>query len=204
MMKRIFLLLLCCGVFNTMMAQNGAFGPRVSLLSNELSVSDNVNNVSSGDAEFGYQFGVFARLGLGKSFMLMPEVLFSDTQATITSNNTRADLDFNQINVPVNFGIKILFLRVQAGPSFNFLTKAESDINGTIQDVKDNYKSATVGYQVGVGMDLLNFLALDLKYDGALSDINEGGAGGFSADQRQKMLVFAVGIKLISGKNKDK
>lgn len=203
-MKKIFLLLLCCGVFNTMMAQNGTFGPRVSLLSNELSVSDNVNNVSSGDAEFGYQFGVFARLGLGKSFMLMPEVLFSDTQATVTSNNTRADLDFNQINVPVNFGIKILFLRVQAGPSFNFLTKAESDINGTIQDVKDNYKSATVGYQVGVGMDLLNFLALDLKYDGALSDLNEDGAVGLNADQRQKMLVFAVGIKLISGKNKDK
>lgn len=199
-MKKIYLFLLILFLGFTAHAQNGAFGPRVSLLSNNLSVSDNVNNVSSGDAEFGYQFGVFARLGLGKSFMLMPEVLFSDTQATISSNNTQADLDFNQINVPINFGLKIAFLRVQAGPSFNFLTKAESDINGTIQDVTDNYKSATVGYQVGVGMDLFNFLALDLKYDGALSDINEDSVIGINADQRQKMLVFAVGIKLISGK----
>lgn len=186
------------------MAQNGAFGPRLSLLSNKLSLSDNFNNAQSGNAEFGYQFGVFSRIGLGKSFMLMPEVLFSDTQATISSNNTQADLDFNQINVPVNLGLKFLFFRLQAGPSFNFITKAESSINGTVQDIKDNYKSATVGYQVGVGMDLLNFLALDLKYDGALSDINKDGVVGVSADQRQKMLVFAVGIKLINGKNKVK
>lgn len=53
-------------------------------------------------------------------------------------------------------------------------------------------------------MDLLNFLALDLKYDGALSDINKDGVVGVSADQRQKMLIFTVGIKLISGKNKVK
>lgn len=198
------MLVFLCGGINLVMAQNGAFGPRLSLLSNKLSLSDNFNNAQSGNAEFGYQFGVFSRIGLGKSFMLMPEVLFSDTQATISSNNTQADLDFNQINVPVNLGLKFLFFRLQAGPSFNFITKAESSINGTVQDIKDNYKSATVGYQVGVGMDLLNFLALDLKYDGALSDINKDGVVGVSADQRQKMLVFAVGIKLINGKNKVK
>ncbi len=192
------------GGINQIVAQNGAFGPRVSLISNELSLSDNVNNAQSGDAEFGYQFGVFSRIGLGKSFMLMPELLFSDTQATVSTNNTQANLDFNQINVPVNLGLKFLFFRLQAGPSFNFITKAESNINGTIEDIKDNYKSATVGYQLGVGMDLLNFLALDLKYDGALSDINKEGVVGVSADQRQKMLIFAVGIKLISGKNKVK
>ena len=203
-MKKIFMLMFLFGAIQATLAQNGAFGPRVSLLSNELSISDNVTNVQSGDAEFGYQFGVFTRLGLGKTFMLMPEILFSNTQSSVSANNTQADLSFNQINVPVNLGLKLLFFRLQAGPSFNFITKAESDINGTIEDIKDNYKSATVGYQVGVGMDLLNFLALDLKYDGALSDINKDGVVGVSADQRQKMLVFAVGIKLISGKNKAK
>lgn len=82
--KKILILVFLCGGINLVMAQNGAFGPRVSLLSNELSLSDNFNNAQSGDAEFGYHFGVFSRIGLGKSFMLMPELLFSDTQATIS------------------------------------------------------------------------------------------------------------------------
>ena len=60
-----------------------------------------------------------------------------------------------------------------------------------------------MGYQVGVGMDLLNLLSVDLKYEGSLSDINEDGLGGLSADQRSKTLILSVGLKLISGKKKD-
>ncbi|GHE75665.1 outer membrane beta-barrel protein [Roseivirga thermotolerans] len=199
-MKKFTLIFALAFISHLALAQNGAFGPRFSLLSTELSLSENVNNAQSGDAEFGYQFGVFARIGIRKSVMLMPEILFSDTQATISNNNQRADLDFNQINVPFNFGVKLLFLRLQVGPSFNFITKAESNLNGTIQDISDNYRKATVGYQVGVGMDLLNLFALDLKYDGALQDINKQSVLGFESDQRQKMLVFSVGLKLVSGK----
>lgn len=199
-MRRIFTLLILICLAQLAFAQNGAFGPRVSLVSTNLSVADNINNVQDGSAEFGYQFGVFARLSLGKSFMLMPELLFSDSNASVSVNNTNADLDFNQIDVPVLLGMKFLFLRLQAGPSFKFLTSAESTINGTVQDIKDNYRSTTVGYQVGVGMDLLNLLAIDLKYDGSLSDINEDGIGGINADQRQRMLILSVGLKLISGK----
>ena len=194
-------MLVCLLLANAALAQNGAFGPRVSLISTSLSIEDNITSVQEGSAEFGYQFGVYSRLSLGESFMLMPELLFTNTSAVVSQNNTQIDLNFNRIDVPVLVGVKFLFFRLQAGPSFSFLTNAESDVSGTIEDISDNYKSTTVGYQAGVGMDLLNLFSIDLKYDGSLSDINEDGKGGLNADQRQRTLVLSIGLKLISGKN---
>lgn len=180
------------------MAQGGAFGPRLSLVSTDLNLENNIQAVQAGDAEFGYQFGVFARLNLGP-VMLMPELLFTDTNSSITQNNVNADLSFNKIDVPVLLGVKFLFLRLQAGPSFSFLTKAESDVGGTIEDIKDNYNSTTVGYQAGVGMDLLNLLAIDLKYEGSLSNFADA-SNFLNTDQRQSQIVLAIGLKLISRK----
>ena len=202
-MKKYILLLGFFLAVQTAFAQNSAFGPRISLISTRLSIEDNLNSIQEGDAEFGYQFGVYSRLSLGKSFMLMPELLFTNTNAVVSENNTLVNLDFNRVDVPVLLGMKFLFFRLQAGPSFSFLSSAESDIQGTIEDITENYKSTTVGYQVGVGMDLLNLLSVDLKYEGSLSDINEDGLGGLSADQRSKTLILSVGLKLISGKKKD-
>lgn len=198
-MKKMITLLGLLLAAQISMAQGGAFGPRVALVSTDLNLENNIQAVQAGDAEFGYQFGVFARLNLG-SVMLMPELLFTDTNSSITQNNVRADLDFNKIDVPVLLGVKFLFLRLQAGPSFSFLTKAESDVNGTIEDIKDNYNSTTVGYQAGVGMDLLNLLAIDLKYEGNLSNFADA-SSFINTDQRQNQVVLAVGIKLISRKN---
>ena len=197
-MKKIYYLLAMIMVTNFTMAQGGAFGPRVSLVSTELNLENNLQAVQAGSAEFGYQFGVFARLNLGP-VMLMPELLLSDTQSSITQNNVQADLSFNKIDVPVLLGVKFLFLRLQAGPSFSFLTKAESDVGGTVQDIKDNYNSTTVGYQAGVGMDLLNLLAIDLKYEGSLSNVADA-SNFLNTDQRQSQIVLAIGLKLISRK----
>ncbi len=199
-MKRILLTVCLVLIGHITFAQGGAFGPRVSLISTNLSLEENIANVQEGDAEFGYQFGIFARLKMGP-FFLMPELLFSDTNSTINVNNVQADLDFNKIDMPVLLGLKLLFFRVQAGPTFSFLTKAERDIGGTIDDIKENYNSTTVGYQAGVGMDLLNLLAIDLKYEGNLS--NFANASSFlNTDQRQTQLVLSVGLKLISRKKK--
>jgi len=197
-MKRIFFAVSLLLAAQYAMAQGGAFGPRVALVSTDLNLENSIQAVQAGDAEFGYQFGVFARLKLGP-VMLMPELLFTDTNSSITQNNVQADLDFNKIDVPVLLGVKLLFLRLQAGPSFSFLTKAESDVGGTIEDIKDNYNSTTVGYQAGVGMDLFNLLAIDLKYEGSLSNFADASTF-LNTDQRQSQIVLAVGIKLISRK----
>ena len=95
-------------------------------------------------------------------------------------------------------GGKVGPLRINAGPSFSFLTSAESDIGGTVTDIKDNYNSTTVGFQAGIGFDILKFV-LDVKYEGSLGALGESvnlGGVALNTDQRVSQVVFAVGFKL--------
>lgn len=171
------------------------FGPRVALTSTKISLKDNATAVKEGNAEFGYQFGAFLRVKVPIiGLYIQPEALFSNSSATLNNGTDDVDLSFNRIDVPVMVGGKIGPLRINAGPAFRFLTSAESDFNGVTADIKNNYKDATVGYQAGVGIDLLKFV-FDLKYEGSLDDFSEENQG-FNVDQRINQWVFAVGFKL--------
>lgn len=174
-------------------------GPRVALTSSNLNLKDAVANVQEGDAEFGYQFGVFARFKIPIiGLYAQPELLLSSVDNTLNINNTNVDFSFNRIDVPVMIGGKVGPLRINAGPSFSFLTSAESDVNGVVTDIEDNYNSTTVGYQAGLGIDLLKFV-IDVKYEGSLSTFGESVSVGnvnVNTDQRVSQVVFAVGFKL--------
>lgn len=177
-------------------------GPRIALTSTNLDIREDVAAVQAGDAEFGFQYGLFARFKVPViGLYVQPEVLISNSEATIssTTNADNVDLSFNRVDVPVMIGAKIGPLRINAGPSFSFLTGAESDVNGTITDIKDNYSSTTVGFQAGIGIDILKFV-IDLKYEGSLNEQfgNDVTAGGltFATDERPSHLVLAVGFKL--------
>ena len=174
-----------------------SLGPRVALTSSNLSLRDNVVNVEEGDAEFGYQFGLFMRVKVPVvGIYVQPEVLFSSNSSTITSGTSNVDLSFNRIDVPVMIGAKIGPMRINAGPSFSFLSSAESDV---VVDIKDNYSNSTVGFQAGIGVDLLKFV-IDLKYEGSFSekfgDSITAGGNTFATDERPSQIVFAVGFKL--------
>lgn len=173
-----------------------SLGPRVALVNSKLSLKDDVTNLAESDASFGYQFGLFARVKVPiVGLYVQPEVLFTQTESVLNISNQDVNFDFNRIDIPVMIGAKIGPLRINAGPSFSFLTSAESDLFG---DVKDNYQSTTVGYQAGLGFDLLKFV-VDVKYEGGLSTFGESVAvGGVSVDtdQRISQWVFALGFKL--------
>lgn len=175
-------------------------GPRVTLVSSNLDLREEIANVKAGDAEFGFQYGLFARFKVPViGLYVQPELLFSKNESTITSGAQDVDLSFNRVDVPVMIGGKIGPLRINAGPSFSFLTNAESDIAGTVADIKDNYSSTTVGFQAGLGLDLLKFV-FDLKYEGSFGD-NFGDAltvagNSFATDERPNQIVFGIGFKL--------
>lgn len=171
------------------------FGPRVALTSSKLSLEENQAAFEEGDSEIGYQFGAFLRVKVPVvGLYVQPELLFSNSSATLNNGADNYDLSFNRIDVPVMVGAKIGPLRLNAGPAFRFLTSAEQDFGGVTTDVKNNYKDSTVGYQAGIGVDVLKFV-FDLKYEGSLSDFEEEGQG-FNVDQRVNQWVFAVGFKL--------
>lgn len=175
------------------------FGPRINLTSTKLDISENVNDVKSGDAQFGYQLGAFLRIQIPViGIYVQPEALFSKQSSQVSVNTQTADLTFNQIDVPVMIGFKLGPVRLNAGPSFRFLNGADLEVPGNpVEDVKQYYKSSTVGYQAGVGIDISKFV-LDLKYEGSFSEINEQvtNLSPVAIDQRVSQLVFGVGFKL--------
>ncbi|WP_420385551.1 outer membrane beta-barrel protein [Roseivirga sp.] len=174
-----------------------SLGPRVTLVNSKLSLKDAATSVQEGDAEFGYQFGIFMRAKVPViGLYVQPEILFSKAESTLSLNNQDVSFEFNKIDVPIMIGGKIGPLRLNAGPSLSFLTDASrSDVAG---DIKDNYKNTTVGYQAGVGIDILKFV-IDVKYEGSLSQFGESvsvGGTTVNTDQRTSQWVFALGFKL--------
>lgn len=175
-------------------------GPRVTLVSSNLNLREEIANVQEGDAEFGFQYGLFARFKVPViGLYVQPELLFSSTESTITSGAQNVDLSFNRVDVPIMIGGKVGPLRINAGPSLSFLTSAESDVSGTVADIKDNYSSTTVGFQAGIGIDLLKFV-IDLKYEGSLGekfgDAITVAGNSFATDERPSQLVLGIGFKL--------
>ncbi len=175
-------------------------GPRVTLISSNLNLREEIANVQEGDAEFGFQYGLFARFKVPViGLYVQPELLFSSTESTITSSAQNVDLSFNRVDVPIMIGGKVGPLRINAGPSLSFLTSAESDVSGTVTDIKDNYSSTTVGFQAGVGIDLLKFV-IDLKYEGSLGekfgDAITVAGNSFATDERPSQIVLGIGFKL--------
>ncbi len=175
-------------------------GPRVALISTNLDLREEVANVQAGDAEFGFQYGLFVRVKVPViGLYVQPELLFSNSASTITSGAQNVDLAFNRVDVPIMIGGKIGPLRINAGPSLSFLTSAESDVSGLVTDIKDNYSNTSVGFQAGIGVDILKFV-IDLKFEGALgdkfSDALTVGGNTFSTDERVNQIVLAVGFKL--------
>ncbi|MGW8121337.1 outer membrane beta-barrel protein [Roseivirga echinicomitans] len=193
-MKKILILgLMLCLVYSVSAQVN--FGPRVTATSTKISLKENATAIKEGDGEFGYQYGVFLRMKVPViGIYVQPELLFSNSNATLNDGNDDIDFSFNRIDVPVMVGAKIGPLRINAGPSFRFMTSAEQSLAGVTTDVKNNYKDSTVGYQAGIGFDLLKFV-VDLKYEGSLDSFAEEGQG-FNVDQRMNQWVFGVGFKL--------
>ncbi len=206
-MKKVLLIAAMGFIALSANAQNIKFGPRVGVNSTTLKVDKNSTGssinaqIKSGDAKFGYQAGLFARLGVA-GFYLQPEVLFSSTGAEIQVVDASVNLDetrelsFKKLDVPVLFGKKFAGVaRVNLGPSFSYLLAAESTVGSFTTDVKNNYNDATIGYQVGIGADL-GPIVLDLKYEGNLSKFGDQ-VGGYNTDSRQSMWVFAIGFSLL-------
>lgn len=193
-MKRLIMTCLVLFVANGAMAQLD-FGPRVAFLSTSIKLDDPAAGIEEGDAQFGYQFGVFARVNL-IGLYVQPEVLFTNSNSVVSALTQDVDLSFNKVDVPVMLGMKVGPVRIQAGPTLSFLTSAESKLpSGTVTDIKDQYNSTTWGYQAGVGLDVWK-LIFDVKYEGNLSAFADAVPGGINTDQKQSQWVLGIGFKL--------
>lgn len=185
------------------------FGLRAGLSSSQVNINETVNGlkITTGDNTFGYHIGVFTQFIFKEKWVLMPEALFTSSGGNIdlsngTSFNEVWNLSYNRLDIPVTLGYKFLkVFRLQAGLVPSILLKADARNDDVVQDVKDNYKNASWGYQAGLGFDLW-LLVLDLKYQGSFSSVHNdnvsipGSEASYSPDTRVNMWILSVGIRL--------
>jgi hypothetical protein len=170
------LLILSCILISASMfasAQTLGFGVKAGL--NFSKLDNNVTTLKGKETATGFVGGVFGRVGL-LGFFVQPEALFSQRKGAFTApNGTAVTNTLSYIDVPVLVGYKLLFARVNAGPNFQFLMNAKQESDAASKDPnfsKDNFKSSGVGFQAGVGIDLLK-LSIDLRYDGCFSNLGK-------------------------------
>jgi len=154
--------------------------------SNISSISDGTYNLSSVGNEIwnNFQGGLFARVFVGKSVYIQPELLYSiqkkDYKVTLQdlSNNTVTVDKFaniSTVDVPLLVGIKLLDLKVAnvrafAGPKLRFNAGSTLDFNNVtgggfqVTDLTKDIKTAQVGLEIGAGVDVLMF-TLDARYN---------------------------------------
>ncbi len=208
-MKKLTLLAITLMISSLSYGQFFTLGPKIGFSSSKLKLSDNIDAIKEKDAQLGFHAGLFTRFSLG-GFYVQPEALFTsvDGQVQITEggsspSNQIVDLEYNKLDVPVMFGTRFLkIFRLQAGPTASLLLSADakSSLSGVKEDVKSSYKDATLGYQLGFGVDISR-LVIDLKWEGNLSSFGDDLSlfgQTFQTDQRNRLLTLSVGFKLIN------
>jgi hypothetical protein len=154
-------------------------------------------------ANYGFHGGLFLRLKVAMLF-IQPELLFSSTSNEYTVKNlasaSAGDVvkqQYNKLSIPVMVGLKLGPLRLDAGPA------ASVNIGSPKQLIADpNFKTlsskASIGYQAGVGLDILNFLTFDVRYEGSLkkyqNKIENTLGTTVNLDDRPNAFLFSVGL----------
>lgn len=141
------------------------------------SLDNNLSGQYSGTASAnGFVGGVWARAGF-LGFFVQPELVYAQRKGAFTSaiDGTAVINTLSYIDMPVMLGYKLAFVRLNIGPNFQFLLDADQKASDAARDPnfsKDNYKSSSVGFQAGAGIDLLK-LSIDLRYDGNFGSIGK-------------------------------
>jgi hypothetical protein len=155
------------------------------------------------DAKYGFHGGIFMRLSL-LGIYLQPELLLS----TRTNQYTVIDLSsptvkmikkqsFNKLDIPVMLGLKLGPLRLNAGPAASLLINSPKDLIDN-PGYKSMFSRMTIGYQAGLGVDILKLLTIDLRYEGSLkkyqNQIENLTGTKFNLDDRPNAFLLSLGL----------
>ena len=165
------------------------------------SLSNNLENKT------GYQLGAFARIG--RTVFIQPEMYFTakevnvDVLNSLTTNQGVVGFSQKSLDIPILVGLKLGPIRVLAGPVATYAISAstspdaavKSYFSGTSQEIINR---SNFSYQAGLGFDILN-LSLDLRYEGAMSELNNTLAvpSGFNYSQKPSYYQATIGFRIL-------
>ena len=191
------------------------FGAKAGVTSTSINADQTIENISGENYDAlevqgkeatinGFQAGLFGRISIA-SLYVQPEVLFSRSVTEvqvkeIDQGTVQETFDeeqkFSKIDIPLMAGWKFGPARIQLGPVASIVLSNQSAIEAAT-NATEEFNEATWGYQVGAGLDLLNTLTLDIKYEGSLSNFGDGvvvGGEERSFDSRPNQFIFSLGI----------
>ena len=205
----LFVVLISIPVFSQI-----KFGLKAGVSTTSLSMPT-IKTISSGTtsftvdaltaAKYGFHGGAFVRLTLFGVY-IQPELLFStrsNEYTVINTTNQSAPVSFvvkqtfNKLDIPVMLGLKLGPIRLNAGPAASLLINSPKDLISD-PDYKSRYSRMTIGYQAGLGFDLLSILTFDLRYEGSLkkyqNQIQNLAGTKYNLDDRPNAFLFSVGL----------
>jgi len=202
-MKKLVLILF------TVIISSGAFaqfswGLKVGATSNDFKLEDPVNITASRtisaaeEAAWGFHGGAFFRIS-ALGLMIQPEVLFSmaENKMKITETDEIVKQKFNKLDIPIMLGVKLGPVRLMAGPAASIMLNSDSSLQENIDNAESLYNSATIGYQAGLGVDILKKITIDVRYEGGLNNFGDEikvGGETFTLDGRTNAIVLSAGI----------
>ena len=131
-------------------------------------------NLEFENASYGFHFGGGFRFNF-RNFYLQPEIIFNSNKANFKFTNSSAVSAYDSIrtekyqylDIPVILGLKFSIIRLFAGPVAHIFINNSSELTD-ISGFSDKFKTATFGYQAGLGFDY-KFLSLDIRHEGNFS-----------------------------------
>ena len=215
-MKKIVLIAILTIPFFMVSQAQIKFGIKAGLTSTSINADEVYNDINNADiqslkvkgknANVGFQGGIFSRITI-VNFYVQPELLFTSTSGEVEVTTVYENQDpvsvvkdqkFRQIDFPIMLGYKLGPIRLQAGPVGTIMLSSDPALSMVeTMDVKEEFNGATWGYQVGVGLDILKKVTIDVKYEGNLSKLGDGveiAGQTRDFDSRNNQFVATVGI----------
>jgi hypothetical protein len=161
------------------------FGVRAGLISNDFNftnLSDQIDDIKSESNEYGYHVGVALRVGKKYLLEIDPSIANYNAEYEINFNtpvldnlkSVKAKQNQYVLDVPVLIGARFAgFLDVMAGPKFTLELSNKISYDSIKDKIGQDYRSATVGYQVGAGVKISK-LMIDVRYNSTFSSITDG------------------------------
>lgn len=159
-----------------------------------------VYDLVTGESVTGYQVGLMSRVNVAM-FFVQPELYFNTTggmveQVVQGGANELLEVKFNRVDIPLLVGVKVGPARINAGPVGSAMISSVSELKSISQDLETLTGGLTWGYQAGVGIDLFKKLAVDLRYEGALSKYGDSftvNGDDYALDARPTQVIFTLG-----------
>jgi len=164
-------------------------------------LSDNYRLNVSDASKLGYHIGFFTRVSF-LGVYVQPELLYTALRCETEVYDLIGQVDLEpvqqqigRIDLPALVGARLGPARLGLGPVASVIVMNRTELE-ELTGYKEKLKTATVGFQAGVGFDVSSF-SIDIRYEGNLSKLGDSmdlGDQKINFDKRGKQVIFSLGL----------